>query len=206
MPAAAAAYQSLAPLQLDLNRFFNNVRSAKKGTAGGPSGTKAQHLKPLLENEQSMSLLGFAAARLAAAHIPAQVAAAIALCRMTALLKDNGRVRGIATGDVMRRLVTRTLAQQFASQLAEATAPFQFALSTRAGTDCAALLLRSILDLDPEAVVVSIEGIGAYDHVSRAAIFEQLLAHDHLRDLVPFVRMWYGQQSTHLWQDEAGQV
>jgi len=100
----------------------------------------------------------------------------------------------------MRRLVTHTMAQQFASQLADATAPFQFALSTRAGTDCAALLLRSMLDQDPETVVVSIDGIGAYDHVSRAAIFEQLLAHESLRDLVPFVRMWYGQRSTYLRQ------
>ena len=123
---------------------------------------------------------------------------------MTALLKENGRARGIATGDVLRRLVTRTLAQQFNEKLAEATAPYQFALNTRAGTDCAALLLRSMLDQDPEAVVVSIDGVGAYDHVSRAAIFDQLLAIDSLRPLLPFVRMWYGHQSTYLWQDGCG--
>ena len=52
--------------------------------------------------------------------------------RMTALQKSNGRVRGIATGDVFRRLVSKALAQQFAGVFNEATAPFQFALQTRA--------------------------------------------------------------------------
>jgi len=125
---------------------------------------------------------------------------------MTTLRKDNGRIRGIATGDVFRRLVTRALAQQYAEALSAATAPFQFALSTRAGTDCAALLLRAMLDQDTDAVVVSIDGVGAYDHVSRAAIFEKLYAEPRLRDLIPFVRLWYGRQSTYLWQDEAGNV
>ena len=113
----------------------------------------------------------------------------MALCR---LRKDNSRIRGIATGDVLRRLVTRALAQQHAELFAEHTSPYQFALSTRAGTDCAAMLLKTALDLDEEAVVMSIDGIGAYDHVSRASIFQKLLATPALRHLTPFVRMWYG--------------
>ena len=67
------------------------------------------------------------------------------------------------------------------------------------------MLLRAMLDQD-EAVVVSIDGVGAYDHVSRAAIFEKLAAHPELRPLIPFVRTWCGQQSKYLWQDEAGIV
>ena len=41
-----------------------------------------------------------------------------------ALRKPNGRVRGIATGDNLRRLVARTLAQIHAEELEHATAPF----------------------------------------------------------------------------------
>ena len=36
--------------------------------------------------------------------------------RMTALQKPDGGVRGIVVGDVVRRLVARTLAQQFGPQ------------------------------------------------------------------------------------------
>eukprot|EP00973_Karenia_brevis_P080675 11192736-Karenia_brevis.AAC.1 len=83
---------------------------------------------------------------------------------MTALRKATGGVRGIATGDVFRRLVTRALAQQYANVFADATSPYQFALSTRAGTDCAAMLLRAMTDQSEDTVIVSIDGIGAYDH------------------------------------------
>ncbi len=100
IPQAAMEFAPREAVRLDLNRFFNALRGAKKGTAGGPSGTKAQHLKPLLEDETSMALLGFAASCLATAHVPQNVARAIALCRLTALRKENGRVIGIATGDV----------------------------------------------------------------------------------------------------------
>ena len=140
------------------------------------------------------------------AHVPATIVRTTALCKMTALRKANGGVRGIAAGDVFRRLVTRAIAQQFADILNEETAPYQFALSTRAGTDCASMLLRSSLDQDADAVVVSIDGIGAYDHVSRSAIFSKLLACPSLHRLIPFVRQWYGGQSSYLWQDDGGQV
>ena len=53
--------------------------------------------------------------------------------RMTALRKANGGVRGIVVGDVVRRLVARPMVQQLGPQVESATAPFQYALSTRAG-------------------------------------------------------------------------
>eukprot|EP00959_Pyramimonas_sp_CCMP1952_P189265 3959053-Pyramimonas_sp.AAC.1 len=105
---------------------------------------------------------------------------------MTALQKPDNGVRGIAARDVFRRLVTRALAQQFAEQFAAATAAIQFALATRAGTDCAAMLLRSVLDRDDDAVIVSIDGVGAFDHVSRSAFFQELLARQELAGLILF--------------------
>ena len=62
--------------------------------------------------------------------------------RLTALTKPNGGVRGIATGCTVRRLVARTLVKQFMKVFEAECAPFQYALSTRAGTDCVGHLLR----------------------------------------------------------------
>ena len=45
-------------------------------------------------------------------------------------------------------------------------APFQFALSTRAGTDCVGHTIRAMTDVDPECTVLSIDGVGAYDHAT----------------------------------------
>ena len=47
----------------------------------------------------------------------------------------KGEWRGIVVGDVVRRLVARTMAQQLAPQVESATAPFQYALSTGAGSE-----------------------------------------------------------------------
>jgi hypothetical protein len=123
---------------------------------------------------------------------------------MTAFSKPGNRVRGIVTGCTFRRVVARALARQFAAEFEPATAPFQFALRTRAGTDAMGHLLRATTDADPEAVLLSLDGIGAYDHVHRAEILQRLHDDDALRPLLPFVRMSYDRVSRYVWTDEAG--
>ena len=71
---------------------------------------------------------------LAQARVPGCAVQAVRLGRMVALRKASGKVRGIVTGDVFRRMVARTMAQQLGGVFDEACSPFQYALSTRAGT------------------------------------------------------------------------
>ena len=89
---------------------------------------------------------------------------------MTALLKKDGGVRGIATGTSFRRLVAKTLARQFGAAVEATCAPFQFALSTRAGVDCVGHAVSVATDQNTEATVLSIDGVGAYDHVFRGSM------------------------------------
>ena len=56
-------------------------------------------------------------------------------------------------------------------------------------------------ELSPRATVVSVDGIGAYDHISRAAMFEGLRRDNRLAGLIPFVRQFYGQESSYLFYD-----
>ena len=127
------------------------------------------------------------------------------LATMTALQKKDGGVRGIATGTTFRRLVAKTLARQF-SKVVEATcSPFQFALSTRAGVDCVGHAVRAATDMDPELTVLSIDGVGAYDHVYRSAMLSKLLEVPALRPLLPFVRSVHTRPSTYLWIDDQGE-
>ena len=69
------------------------------------------------------------------ADIPAAAVDVLALGRLTALRKYNGRVRGILTGSVFRTVASHCLAIQFAEVFKLATAPFQFALDTHARSD-----------------------------------------------------------------------
>ena len=57
---------------------------------------------------------------LAQANVPSDIAAGLAMARLTALRNPDGGVRGIATGDVFRRPVSRS-SQSWAKQSGEAT-------------------------------------------------------------------------------------
>ena len=113
-------------------------------------------------------------------------------------------MRGIATGTSFRRLVAKTLARQFGPAVDATCSPFQFALSTRAGTDCVGHAVRFATDANPEATVLSIDGVGAYDHVYRSAMMEKLLEVPSLQGLLPFVRSTYLQPSSYKWVDSEG--
>ena len=80
--------------------------------------------------------------------------------RLTALKKPNGRIRGIVFGEVVRTLVSRTIAQQVSKAVEASTAPLQCALSTKAGRECVACALQALCELDPSSTVVSVDGIG----------------------------------------------
>ena len=151
-----------------------------------------------------MVLLGHAADSLAGATVPQDVADALRLGRMVALTKPTGGVRGLIMGDVFRRLVARTLAQQFGDKFWEACAPFQYALSTRAGSEAVVRALRAATETDPRTTVLSIDGVEAYDHISRASMLEALRTHEPLTGLLPFAAMFYGQASRYVYYDEAG--
>ena len=101
-------------------------------------------------------------------------------------------VRGIATGTSFRRLVARTLARQFGKAVEATYAPFQFALSTRAGTDCVGHAIWAVTDANPMCTVLSIDGIGAYDHVYRSAMLAKLHEVPSLQGLLPIPRVTFG--------------
>ena len=57
---------------------------------------------------------------------------------------------------------------------------------------------------DPQATVLSIDGIGAYDHVHRSAMLGKLLEVPSFRGLLPFVRAAYLEPSRYKWADAEG--
>ena len=166
----------------------------------------AEHLKPLLDNFRDTELFCQVGEHLAQGKIPRDVLEIVRMGRMTALQKANGGVRGIVAGDMVRRLVTRTIAQQIHGPVERATSPFQYALSTRAGTECIAHAIQAITDADPRATVLSVDGISAYDTISRVAMLRGLRGMEGGDALLPFVSQFYGSPSTYLWEDEEGGV
>ena len=139
--------------------------------------------------------------RLARAEIPAVVVPWIGLGRMVAVRKPSGGVRGLVVGDVLRRLVSRTLAQQFAERFDAACQPYQYALSARCGSEALVHTLQYLTQTSPAMTVLSVDGVGAYDHVSRLAMLQALRDTPDACRVLPYVRLWYSTPSTYVWID-----
>ena len=204
LPTAAMEFQPQDQLDLDPKQLLQALRSAGRGSAPDLAGMRYEHLRVMVDEEQDWALISELAQDFARANVPEEVMQALRLGRMTALKKDNGKIRGIVAGSIVRRLVCKTVAKQFSDHFLERTSPFQFALQTKAGTDALAHALRLVTDSDPDTVVVSLDGVGAFDHVRRAAFFEKLMSCEELRELLSLVRALYGSCSRFLWTDDKG--
>ena len=124
IPPDIDGYEPEEQLNLSSEALFKNIRKARRGAAGGPSGMTVEHLRPLLECDRALDSLHKFARIVARGEVPDRIEPVVRLGRLTALRKPDGGVRGIVYGDVLRRLVARTIAQQIADQVEGAPLPF----------------------------------------------------------------------------------
>ena len=194
LPQESLQFQPQDPLKLDRDIFANVLQQTRKGLSAGLIGMRNEYLKLCLEDDLSLDLLSTVAEFIAQANVPTRIVQTMSVSSITALKKRNGRVRGIAAGDTLRRLVAKTLARQSEEQLRNAAMPANFGLADRSGTDGLVHMVRTLLGSDSSRTLISIDGVGAFDHVSRARIFTELWHRPEFHDLLPFVSCWYGLQ------------
>ena len=96
------------------------------------------------------------------------------------------------------------MAKQHVENFLKATSPFQFALQTKAGVEALAHVLKVLSENDEEVVVLSLDGIGAFDHVTRASFMRKLESVPELQELLPLTTALYGSASRFIWTDDAG--
>ena len=161
-------------------------------------------MRPLLDELGALHSFFLIDEKLAQALVPGSVVDIVRMGILTALSKPDGGVRGIVEGDVIRHLVARTISQQLASTVERATSPHQYAMTTRAGCECVAHALQGLTELDPQATVTSIDGVGALGLISRRAMLEGL--REVNAAAVPFARLFYGQRSEYMWEDDFGET
>ena len=139
-------------LVLDATVFSKCLTSAPAGFAPGPSGCTNEMPKVCLDDAEVMQHLFFAAQDMARAQIP-DTARTFMFATMTAFRKKDGGVRGIATGTSSRKFVAKTVASS-GRWLSPSEHHFNL----------------------PGQAILSIDGIGAYDHALRSAMMCKLLS------------------------------
>ena len=184
LPPEIMGFQPATLFDLDEKMFCRNLHSARQGVVGGPSGMTCEHLRPLLDEVRAMQQLFKLGENLARAQVPPVVVNMVRCGRMTVLAKPDGGVRGVVSGDVLRRLVARTMAQQLGPAVKAATSPQGRGVS-------ASHTLQGLCELNPRTTITSIDGVGACDLISPKPCNSSL----------PFVRMFQ-----YLWEDDFGET
>ena len=80
--------------ELDEEKHASNLRSAPRGSAADLAGDTNEHHNVLLDEEATLLIIE-AAEHLSKADLPTEIADALAMGALTALMKDNGHIRSI---------------------------------------------------------------------------------------------------------------
>ena len=195
-----------AEFQLDSDGFKRNVRSAKRRAAVGLSRMTMEHLRVLLDSPRDTQSLFVVSELLARRAVPNSIRDIVRIGRLTVLQKQSSGVRGIVAGDVIRRVVARTIAQQISEAVEAATALFHYALTTKAGCEYVAHAVQALTEQQPDATISSIDGVGVFDLISRESMLKGFMRCPGGSSVMPFVQMFYGQPSAYLWQDDLGEA
>ena len=176
--------------------------SSPTGSSGELSGTRYEFVKLALDYDAMMFNMTFVAERFAEAQVRPNIADGLLPGSLTALQKDDGGIRGTVAGEAFRRLFSKSLA--IADDFKSACLPYQFGLSTGAGIDCVAHLLRAIAGVDPSKNLIAINGVGAFDHIKRSSMLGKRLS--QAKKILPYCRMTYNRQSRYVWYDADGRA
>ena len=86
----------------------------------------------------------------------------------------------------------------------EATTPHQYALSSRVGCECVTHILQSSIDEDENAKIVSVDGICAFDTISRRDMFKGVLRMPSGDRILTFLKQFCSSPSTYYVWDDMG--
>ena len=149
-------------------------------------------MRPLLDHIRDSHLFFLMEEQLSRVQTPSSVNDA-PIGTIDCFTKTKWRSPRERSWDIIRRLVARTMSQQLSRAVEVATAPFQHAITTRAGTECIAHALQALTESDPRCITIVVDGIGAFDLISRSAMLEATRGLHGGQEALLFVRLFYGQ-------------
>ena len=127
----------------------------------------------------------------------AALSKALTVARVTALPKMDAFVRGVATGCPLRRLAVIILTKQFAQMCSAPTRVIH--------QDSFSHMLLAVTDTNPDATMRRVDGVGAHDHVLRAAMLGRQARMRRASAFLFFVLKSCSEVSTHKMVRRRGQ-
>ena len=122
LPREVLEYEPAEKLNLNKRLFVETLRKTPRGSAGGLSGLRFEHLKVLLDESSGTDLLYSVARDLARCDLPRETQEVLRTGSLIALQKPDGGVRGTVVEEALRRLTAKTLAKQYCADFEKACA------------------------------------------------------------------------------------
>ena len=196
-PARAAPPTAGAP-GFSVRKVRGALRSFKLASSGGLSLLTPQHLKDCCGVPGTMTLSALQGAALAAAGglVNEGARPVVYGARLVGLVKKNGSLRPVASGDVIRRLAGRLLSKSVAHDARKYfLARKQVGVAVEGGADAAIVACRDVARTLPEGhCIFKVDQRNAFNCANRAAMLD-LIARD-FPTLYPYARAAYG---AHTW-------
>ena len=182
-------------LTFDREHVLKCIKSFKSGSAPGPSGLRAEHIKvavkkvPRNRTDKALDAVTKLVTVLGAGHLPEGAAPYFAGSRLFWGKKKDGGILPIAVGNITRRLVSKCFSFALADKAAQLLAPFQLGVGFRGGCEAIVHTVRALIE-DPNTspdtcCLLQVDLINAFNRVDRATAFNEV------RRLFPELARWF---------------
>jgi len=166
-----------APSSLpELDDVLRAFRTFKPDTAPGVSGWTPSLLGHAIKSDDVQAFLALLTKQVAGGTAPGR--ALLCTSRLTPLAKSDGGIRPIACGELIYRLIAKTLMRHYFRKTM--LLPWQFGVGTPGGVEPVTRALERALSGDlprPYAHVTSLDFSNAFNSISRASVAAGVLQH-----------------------------
>ena len=209
LPTTPAAPAPLPP-DISEGNVFKALTSFPNGSAPGPSGLRANHLKEAVKcpsperGAQILRALSSLVNLLCGGRTPPEVVPHLCGATLLACKKKSGGVRPIAVGEVLRRLTSKCLTHAVQEEAISVLTPLQLGVGVKGGCEAIVHSVNRVLeddDIPPnKRWTILLDFSNAFNNISRNRMFEEI------RSRIPRLAAWmescYGSQPLlHLGED-----
>ena len=157
------------------------MKSFPSGSAPGPSGLRPTHVREAVlcpsadRSRESLLALTKFVNLLASGRTPQSVLPHFCGASLLACKKKNGGLRPIAVGEVLRRLVSKCLAQAVRSSALSVLAPLQLGVNVKGGCEAIIHAVSHLMNSPSnQRWILLLDFTNAFNSVDRQAMFAEI--------------------------------
>ena len=175
------------------------LKSFSRGTAPGPTGLRAQHLKDAVRSahgDEAIEQLTLMCNLLARGDAPEFLAQHLAGASLLALQKPGGGIRPIAIGEVLRRLVAKCLCNTYEREATEYLWPKQIGVAAPLGAEVGSQTVRQWCERNQtseDKLIFVADFENAFNTIDRGRFLREV--RHHMPGLARWAEWCYGRPS-----------